>query len=317
MNNAVTVLRGEPQHPLVRAWQRLFKQRRYDLPLHRGSGGALLTWIIGVMTFLVCLFMVIVFMLASIQSHWQQGLEGRYTIEVPYEAAKQGNSKIDQLVTDLNALQGIKAKRLDDAEMAALVEPWLGNSQMISELPLPSLVSIERSSQDDKQAASTSEIEAVIKADLPQARLDTHQEWLAKWIQLTQAGRMIILIMALILAITAALTVAGTAKTRLALHRDEVDLLHLIGATDDYIANQFQRQAFRIAAEGAAAGMICAFITLGVVSVIKGQTPSQLLPHFSLNWMQWFFLVMTPLFAGVIAMISSRFTVVHALEELP
>lgn len=317
MTNAVTVLRADPKHPLVQLWRKLFKQRRYDLPLHRGSGGALLTWIIGVMTFLVCLFMVIVFMLSAIQTHWQQGLEGHYTIEIPYDAAKQQTQKIDQLVTDLNGLQGVVAKRLADKDMAALVEPWLGNSAMISELPLPSLVSVERASVNDTGVASLADIETIIQKDLPQARLDTHQEWLAKWIQLTQAGRMIILMMALILAITAALTVAGTAKTRLALHRDEVDLLHLIGATDDYIANQFQRQAFRIAAEGAAAGMICAFVTLGIVSVIKGQTPSQLLPNFSLNWMQWFFLVMTPLLAGGIAMISSRFTVVNALEELP
>jgi hypothetical protein len=36
------------------------------------------------------------------------------------------------------------------------------------------------------------------------------------------------------------MTVAATARTRLALHREEVDLLHLIGATDSYIATQFQ-----------------------------------------------------------------------------
>ncbi len=311
-------LRGEQVPSLVALWAKLTAKRRYDLPLHRGSGGALLTWIIGVMTYLVCLFMMIVFLLSAIQTHWQEGLEGHYTVEIPNAVmASVPAATLDQLLRELNALPGIAAKRLDDAAIGKLVGPWLGDTAMIAELPLPALIAVDRTGHDAKHAASVDAIQNIVTRHVSQARLDTHQEWLAKWLQLTQAARMIILIMALILALTAALTVAGTAKTRLALHKDEVDLLHLIGATDNYIATQFQRQAFRIAAEGAAAGMIAAFVTLGIVSVIKGQTPSQLLPNFSMSWTQWFFLVLTPLLAGVIAMISSRFTVVHALEELP
>lgn len=306
---------------LLQMWsKKLFGKKRYDLPLHRGSGGILLTWTIGVMTYLVCLFMVIMFTLSMIQSHWQQGLEGRYTVEIPYEIAQNSSSEamINQLVTKLNTLRGIKAKLIDDQGMADLVEPWLGNRDMVAELPLPTLISIERLPvKDEKSVASIETIQSMVTDHLPDARLDTHQEWLAEWLKLTQAGRMIVLMIAFILALTAALTVAATAKTRLALHKDEVDLLHLIGATDYYIAGQFQRQAFRIAAEGAGAGMICAFLTLGIVSIIKGQTPSQLLPHFSMNWLQWFFLILTPLMAGLIAMVSSRFTVLNALEDLP
>ena len=316
--NSTIALRQVPSTPWEKLWARITGPRRYDLPLHRGSGGLLLTWIIGVMTYLVCLFMMIVFLLSAIQHHWQQGLEGHYTIEIPHDAMQAAPaSRIDDLVRNLNNLSSVNAHRLTDAEIAKLVEPWLGDSAMIAELPLPSLIAIDRTAVNKKNTASIDQINNILQRDLPQGRLDTHQEWLAKWIQLTQAARMIILTMALILALTAALTVAGTAKTRLALHRDEVDLLHLIGATDHYIATQFQRQAFRIAAEGAAAGMIAAFITLGIVSVIKGQTPSQLLPHFNMNGLQWFFLVLTPLLAGAIAMLASRLTVVHALEELP
>lgn len=305
--------------PVIAASRHLLRERHYDLPLHRGSGGALLMWTIGVMTYLICLFMMMVFMLAAVQSHWQQGMEGRYTIEIPYDTVKMPTSasQMTKLVDDLNKIKGVKAALLSDDDMSELVEPWLGGNAAAADLPLPGLISVERDATRDDSAAMVADIKAVIQRDLPSARLDTHQEWLAKWVQLTRTGRMIILTIALILVMTAALTVAGTAKTRLALHREEVDLLHLIGATDHYIATQFQRQAFRIAAEGAGAGMICALATLGLVSVIKGQTPSQLLPHFAMNWMQWCFLLVTPLLSGLIAMLASRFTVINALEELP
>jgi cell division transport system permease protein len=128
---------------------------------------------------------------------------------------------------------------------------------------------------------------------------------------------MILIALAFILALTSALTVAATAHTRLALHRDEVDLLHLIGATDSYIAKQFQRQAFRLATEGAAIGLIIGLITVAIIALIKDQAGSGLIPGVELDMAQWVTLLITPLLAGIIAMIASRVTVLRALKEMP
>lgn len=295
---------------------RKLRHKRYDLPLHRGSGGRLVAWIVGVMSYLTILMMVVVFALSAVQHYWQAGLMGRMTVEIPYSKTDPVSEEtLDRLVSILNGLEGITAHKLSEQEIGNLVGPWLGTGAALEELPLPELIDVTRA--DNDTSVSISEIKSTVKEIIPTAALDTHEEWLADLMRLAKACRMILIAISLILAITAAVTVAATARTRLALHKAEVDLLHLIGATDGYIATQFQRQAFRLATEGAAGGLVLALLTMLVINFAKSHLGDAVTPQFHLSWWQWLCLVLTPLLAGLIAMIASRFTVLHALKRMP
>jgi cell division transport system permease protein len=296
--------------------KKLLRRKRYDLPLHRGSGGQLVTWIVGVMNYLTVLMVVLIFALSAIQHYWQAGMTGHMTLEIPYNKdAPLSDDKKTSLEKDLNALNGIQAHFLTMEEIGKLVGPWLGTGEILQELPLPTLVDITRLDMQD--AASNDEIQSTAKKIIPEVTLDTHEEWLAELMQLAKACRMILIIVSVILALTAAATVAATARTRLALHKAEVDLLHLIGATDSYIATQFQRQAFRLATEGAGAGLLMAIITMAVVAVVKQELGDTVIPQLHLSFWQWLLLLVTPVIAGLIAMLASRFTVLHALKTMP
>lgn len=292
------------------------RSKRYDLPLHRGSGGQLVTWTVGVMSYLTVLVMVLVFALSSIQHYWQAGMMGRMTIEVPYNKnVSFSDDAQEDMLKKLNALPGIQAHVLTLEDIAKLVGPWLGTGEVLSELPLPTLIDVTRAETPD--AVSVKKIEQTAKSVISDATLDTHEEWLADLMQLAKACRMILIVISVILAITAALTVAATAKTRLALHKAEVDLLHLIGATDSYIATQFQRQAFRLATEGAGAGLFLAIVTMAIIGVAKQHLGESLVPAVHLSVFEWLVLLSTPALAGVIAMVASRFTVLQALRKMP
>jgi cell division transport system permease protein len=296
--------------------KKMAKGRRYDLPLHRGSGGQLVVWTVGVMTYLCILAFILIFGLNHLQQNWQSGLTGHMTVEIPYDTARSINdATLRGLVANLNKLPHVTARLLTLDDLTRLVGPWLGDRAVLSDLPLPKLVDITRDS--DENAASLDAIRAAATRAVPSATLDTHEDWLADLLKLAEACRMILVGVAFILAVTTALTVAGTARTRLALHREEVDLLHLIGATDTYIASQFQRQAFRLATEGAAAGLALAFITLIIVGWIKGDLGDALVPQLNLTAVEWMFIVTSPLLAGAIAMAASRYTVLAALKEMP
>lgn len=295
---------------------KLARKKRYDLPLHRGSGGQLVAWIVGVMSYLTVLMMVLVFALNAAEHYWQAGLTGRMTLEIPYDRANPVSEQDKQALTQkLNNLDGIKARVLTLDDMGTLVGPWLGDKASLAELPMPTLVDIAR--EDSPGAASDAQIQKAARQIISSATLDTHEEWLADLMQLAQACRMILIVISFILAITSALTVAATARTRLALHKEEVDLLHLIGATDAYIATQFQRQAFRLATEGAAGGLALALVTMTLISLVKRHLGDTLVPQFSMTWVQWVCLLLTPLLAGVIAMIASRYTILRALKKMP
>lgn len=295
---------------------RNLRSKRYDLPLHRGSGGQLVTWVVGVMTYLTVLLLVLIFALNMIQTHWQQSLTGKLTVEIPYhanDAVREENSR--KITEALNTLPQLEARVLDLGEMEKLVGTWLGDSASLAELPLPTLIDVTL--KDIEQTPSIETITSTVQNVVPEAAIDTHQEWLADLTRLAKACGMILISISIILAITSALTVAATARTRLALHKDEVALLHLIGATDSYIANQFQRQAFRLATEGAAGGLFIAIVTMAIVNFAKSRLGDTVVPTIQLGFAEWACLLLTPVFAGIVAMIASRFAVLHALKRMP
>lgn len=290
--------------------------KRYDLPLHRGSGGQLVTWIVGVMTYLTVLLMVLIFALNMIQTHWENSLTGKLTVEIPYQInddTAQQNS--DEVIKALNGLPHLSAQILNLDDMENLVGTWLGDSASLAELPLPKLIDVTL--EEHPETPSIETIISTVQNVAPEAAIDTHQEWLADLTRLAKACGMILISISIILAITAALTVAATARTRLALHKDEVALLHLIGATDSYIASQFQRQAFRLATEGAAGGLFIAIVTMAIISFAKNRLGDTVVPTIQLGWAEWTCLLLTPFLAGIVAMIASRLAVLHALKNMP
>jgi cell division transport system permease protein len=165
--------------------------------------------------------------------------------------------------------------------------------------------------------ATPDDIARTAQKTVPTAKVDTHESWLKNLLEVTTLIRLTVLVIASILLVTAALTVAGAAQTRLALHREEIDLLHLMGATDQYIARQFLRHGCRIAVEGALIGIILALITLWLSGALGNTDPNAVLPRIHLGFTECLILAAIPVVAGGIAMVASWITVMRSLKQLP
>src|SRR5690606_32284625 len=95
-----------------------------------------------------------------------------------------------------------------------------------------------------------------IKAVAPDARMDTHEAWLRDLMRFTGALQFAAALLTIVIGITTATAVAGAVRARLAVHGAEVEILHLMGAADHYIARQFQRHSMVLALQGGMAGVI-------------------------------------------------------------
>jgi cell division transport system permease protein len=77
---------------------------------------------------------------------WQSGLADRITVQImPPEVGDNPAAAVEAetrtVVRVLNATPGIAhAKRLSDAQINALVEPWIGKDGVVAGIPLPRLV---------------------------------------------------------------------------------------------------------------------------------------------------------------------------------
>jgi cell division transport system permease protein len=322
-------------------------RRRLDIPLQRDGSVRFLPWLIALMVYLASLALAGTLALDAVLRHWDLSLSSVMTVEIPAPAAApppggqvtsgpaisgqptsgrpgtgqpSSDASLAAALAVLKAAPGvIAAEALDRGATAKLVEPWLGTALSPDELALPRLIDVRTRPGDLDLGA----LRASLAAAAPGAILDDHRSWLDRLaaLGLTIEGTAIG-ILALV-AGAAVLTVIFTTRAGLAVHDDVIDLLHLMGARDGYIARQFQREALRLGVKGGIIGLALAALTLAALAHAAARADAlfgdqvSLLPSLRLTPWQWASLLLLPLLAGIIAMVTARITVMRALARLP
>ncbi len=296
--------------------------RRYDLPLNKGTGAGFLVLLIGLMTFLAVMALAASFTLAAMNTRWSSGLQDRATVELPaqtpdgrllsHDDIRDSIGKLDAL---LHGNPSVRATHvLSDEEIQELVKPWLGGNLILDKVPLPGLISVEMTESKPETIAA---LRHAIADAVPNANLDTHESWLQDLLRFTGALQFAAAVLTLVIGVTAVTAIAGAVKARLAVHSADVELLHLMGASDSYIARQFQRHSMTLALRGALAGMAAGSIVLLGIGWISGQMGVNLLPDFRLTPPQMGAIVALPAVAAVLAIIAARHTVISTLSRMP
>jgi cell division transport system permease protein len=295
---------------------------RYDLPLHQSAGKTFLIVLVGLMTFLGMMMLTTSFALHSLAGRWSSGLENAATIEIP-AAHKEKNLRSDEDIAKLakrveeklSTFSGVKSHTLlDKKDVSALISPWLGEDIAMDSIPLPGLISVELRDNDPETLARLQSALADISEDI---RIDTHEEWLSEILQLAGGLKLGALLITALIVFVTVIAIAGAVRSRMAEHQPDIELLHLMGASDYYIMRQFQRHATAMTFKGSAAGIVGGIVCLLTIALVSGQSAQNLLPDFSLSGVQILILLCLPLFMCSIAFITARFTVLHVLRQMP
>lgn len=204
------------------------------------------------------------------------------------------------------------AEVVSDARVARMLEPWLGPGGA-GDLPLPTLVDVRLAPN------ATIDLGALARQlgdSVPGATLDDHRRWLNHLILLGRSVELIaVVILVLIAAAAAATTVFGT-RTALAVHRHVIEVMHLIGAPDAYIARQFQAHALGIGLRGGLTGLLFAVATLLAVEGLAQSSGADFLPSVAVRTWQWGALALLPVATALIARVTARMTVLRALSRM-
>lgn len=296
--------------------------RRYDLPLNKGSGSTFLRLLIGMMTFLALLAIAASFVLGAMTERWSSGLENKATIEIPAEDA-MGNilspKALDDLVTDVYSYMSAHPT-VESVELMArediidLVSPWLGNDLEFSTIPLPGILSV---SFKPDIAFDMEAVTGKLYDIAPQAKLDTHESWLKDVLKFTGALNFAAILITIVIGVTTVVAVIGVVQARMAAYHEELELLHLMGASDSYISRQLQRYVFILALQGAVLGTLAGAVVLIISSWGSGKMDISLLPDFALSGGQILSLGLLPIIIAVMGMYAARHTVLRHLREMP
>jgi cell division transport system permease protein len=292
---------------------------RTDLPLDRDSTARFLPWIIGFMVYLAIIAATVALMIDHATQRWQRDLAGQLTVELPAPPGEDAPDRADRIDAALDVIaraEGVMGTRLlDEAEVARLLSPWLGDTASELGVPLPDLVAV--SLQPDARP-DLSQLAARLQDASPGATIDDHADFNARAMNFLRTVEIMALSLLVLVLVATAGVVAFVARAGLSIHRRIVEIVHLVGAHDSYVARQFQSQAFRYGFLGAMIGTLLATVTLVGATIYAAHDDAAsigvALRAFE-AWMIWP-LGLIPLAAVLIAMVTVRIAVLTALRRM-
>jgi len=289
--------------------------RRSDLPLDKDAHSRFLPWLIAFMVFLAIMAMAGMLVLNATASRWDQGIRGTLTVQVmPAEDPSKDDERLRAVLSVLAQTPEIDSyETLTDDKLLKLLEPWLGPASESWDLPLPRLVDVELKTGADLDAEVLSRR---LAARVPGASVDDHRIWLKRLVRLIQTVEGLATLVLAFIALATVGTVVFTTRTGLDIHREAIEILHLIGAQDSYVAGQFASRAFSLGLRGGFFGLLLAVPTLLGIGYLAQQMDSSLLPDLTLGFVHWSALAGLPLVVSLIAMVTARMTVMKTLSRM-
>ncbi len=230
------------------------------------AGRALIA-VIAIMTFLASITIGGVMLLRAAAGDWQAELAREVTIQVRPAAGRDIEADVAKAAAIAGAVPGIASVRpYSKQESAQLLQPWLGGLAL-DELPVPRIVAVVIA---PGQSPDLARLRAALAEQVPPASLDDHREFVDHMRGMTRA---IVLgatgVLALVMIATV-LSVTFATRGVMATNRQVIEVLHFIGAKNNFIAGHFQRHFLLLGLKGGAIGGGLALVLFAAIDFASG-----------------------------------------------
>jgi len=291
-------------------------RRRTDLPLDRDALSRFLPWLIAFMVYLAAMAQAGMLGLDSMSARWSKGIGSSLTVQVPPSSAASKAESIRRVQATINLLSEtagiVRSTVIPESRVLQLLEPWLGN-QIAGDVPLPVLIDVETSSTNKPDIRV---LKQKLGAAVPGIVIDDHGVWLARLVQLIHTMEGFAALILVLILLSAGATIIFTTKTGLAVHHEAIEVLHLTGAHDSYIADQFAWRAMALGLKGGIIGLGLALPTLLGLGYVASRIEAGLLPDVSLGGIGWISLLVLPFASALLAWWTARMTVMRNLAGM-
>ena len=295
--------------------QGLFGRQSAPLLPEAGAAGAPLVAVIAVMSFLAVLAMASLLMVNRAASEWTSALRSEITVQVKGADAGGIAAGVEAAMRVLNETDGvIEATVRSQEDTAALLEPWLGQGNAEAFLTIPAIIEVKAA------PALRNDLDLLrsrLKAAAPGATLDDHARWHDRLAGAARSGQALAFgVFLLVMAAACAISIFA-ARAGLAANHEIVSVLHLVGATDGFIAAEVQRRFFVLGLRGALIGLVAALaaLLLAGFAVRAGGFDDSFLPAFNLGGWMMLWLAAAPIATCLVTAMTARLTVLNTLSK--
>jgi cell division transport system permease protein len=300
--------------PMAEPQPRIRRSRGRDpLGLRRALSDRLLPALVAAMALLAALALAGSRGAAELTARWEGGAATAMTVQLP--AATVTDARVEQALAALVALPEVaEARLMDQARLARLLRPWLGEA---SALPLPAVIELRLA----RLPAEPEALAARIAQTVPGGAVEAHGVWVARLVALARSLQGVALAALVLVAGIAAAVVAVAVRAGIAARGAAIAILHDLGATDADIAGRFAQRAALLVGAGALVGTLAAAPALAAFAdmaapLLGGQPAASVLqlPWGSLPWAE---LALLPVLAAGLGWLTAQATVRRWLRRLP
>lgn len=281
------------------------------LPRDGGRSGSLL-FVVATLCFLACLTAIGVLASDRAARGWIGQLSGEATVIVRPKRGETPDAAAARAAEALSGTKGVsEARALEPQKAYDLIRPWLGDISDLEDLPVPRLVTV---SLDAKAPADARSLAQALKAQDVDASVDDHSVWIKDIERSANLARGLGAAVFVLIALAAGAAIAFATQAGLAARKDVVEVLHLSGAEDRYIAGLFQLRFARMAVLG---GVIGAGVAAALAAGLRLAGGAQgLTPALPIAWSDLAVVLVCPLFAAIVAAVAARLTASALIRDM-
>ncbi len=285
--------------------------------------GHSLMLVILIMCFLACLTAGAVYMINQSADAWLRDMAGEVTVQIEPQENVDTEKRVAEVAAFLDQQAGIaNARVVSLKDTTQLLEPWLGQADVLESLPVPRLIAVELERSTDPP--DFEKLRSQLSSKFPGAILDDHRHWQQQIRTVTRSFALGgIAILLLVAAATTAIIVSAT-RSALLSNREIVEVLHFVGATDGFIAREFERHFLRLGIKAGILGALLAalvFLAMPSIMLLLGGGSVTLieLQRFigkgSLDTAGYILLGIVVVVIAALCMLTSRFGVYRILSS--
>ena len=282
--------------------------------------GRALVAIVAIMTFLASVTTGAVVLVRAAASDWQSEVAREVTIQVRPVSNRNFEADIARAADIARRFPGVADVRVySKEESARLLEPWLGTGLVIDELPVPRLAVVRIASG---ATPDFDQLGKLLVAQVASASLDDHRGFVERMRSMGRAAFLGGLAVLGLVLVATVLSVTFATRGAIATNRTVVEVLHLIGAKNTFIAQHFQRRFLGLGLKGGVIGGGCALLLFGLMELVSryflgtaaGDQFAALFGSFSIGFFGYAAVVVQIGLIAVVTAIASRRTVNRTLE---
>ena len=288
-----------------------------------GVAGRPLFIVVTVMCYLACVTLGASLLVSGQITDWTADISEQITVQVrPIDGASI-DAQVTAAVQLLAATPGVRgADPIDLDEAAALLEPWLGGGNVLDDLPIPRLIAVEIDMDDPPDLDV---LAGRLDSEVEGASLDDHRRWQSGLSRMAASLQTIAWAVILLVSGTTLSIIVFATRAAMAGNREIIEVLHLVGATENFIAFQIQKRFFTLGMVSGLIGVgfsILTFLALNSLSgavaagSFTGAATSLMFGPLSLDFTSYLLFFFIPLTASIIGVITSRIIVIGVIRSM-